>query len=93
MEQVPAGDSKEPETETEGERYLRLLGLSHLADKKVTTKNGETLEARDFLDVCGEHARPMLVGFESMSEDDPRYESTLEGLRGVVSAYIESPSA
>jgi hypothetical protein len=76
------------EQEHEGERYLRLLGLEHLADHRVTTAD-KTFEARDFLDICGEHARPMLVGFEAMSQDDPRYEATRNALRGLIGQYVE----
>lgn len=83
MEQI---DSKKQEHE--GERYLRLLGLEHLADREIATASG-TIHARDFLEVCGEHARPMLVGFESMSIDDPRYETTKSALRGVIGQYVE----
>jgi hypothetical protein len=81
------------EQEHEGERYLRLLGLEHLADCEIET-NGGTIKARDFLDICGEHARPMLVGFESMSTDDPRYEAAKSALRGVIGQYVagDSPS-
>lgn len=91
MEQSRTGNGEEPETE--GEKYLRLLGLSDIADRKITTRTGESFEARDFLDICGVHARPMLIGFESMSHDDPKYGSTLAALRGVVLEYIETPPA
>ena len=74
--------------EHEGERYLRLLGLDHLADRDIATASG-TIQARDFLDVCGEHARPILVGFEAMSTDDPRYEGTKNALRGMIGQYVE----
>ncbi len=79
--------------EHEGDKYLRLLGLEHLADREITTADG-TIQARDFLDVCGEHARPMLVGFETMSPDNPRYETTKNTLRGVIGQYVgeDSPS-
>ncbi len=78
--------------EHEGERYLRLLGLEHLADRDIATASG-TIQARDFLDVCGEHARPMLVGFEAMSTDDPRYEATKNALKGVIGQYVEGDSS
>lgn len=83
------GGNEEPETE--GEKYLSLLGLSHLADRDARTKDGRIFKARDFLDICGARARPMLIGFESMSPDDPKYEPTLKGLQGVVTEYIENP--
>lgn len=79
--------------EHEGEKYLRLLGLEHLADREITAAD-RTMQARDFLDICGEHARPMLVGFEAMSPDDPRYETIKNTLRGVIGQYVgeDSPS-
>ena len=75
------------EQEHEGERYLRLLGLEHLADREVKTAE-RTIRARDFLDICGEHARPVFIGFEAMGPDDPRYEATRNALRGLISQYV-----
>lgn len=80
------------EPEHEGERYLRLLGLEHLVGREIATASG-TIQARDFLDICGEHARPMLVGFEAMSTDDPRYEATKNALKGVIGQYVEGDSS
>lgn len=77
--------------EQEGDKYLRLLGLEHLADREITTTDG-TIQARDFLDVCGEHARPMLVGFEAMNPDDPKYENIKNTLRGVIGQYVGEDS-
>lgn len=80
--------------EHEGERYLRLLGLEYLADRRIATADGTIIQARDFLDVCGEHARPMLVGFEAMSPNDPRYNATRKALRNVIGQYVgEHPPA
>lgn len=72
----------------EGERYLQMLGLEHLAESPVSTPNG-TIQAKDFLQICGDHARPILVGFESMSKTDPRYETTRNVLRSLIGQYIE----
>lgn len=77
--------------EHEGEKYLRLLGLDHLADRDIATASG-TIQARDFLDICGAHALPVLVGFEAMSADDPRYEATKNVLRGMIGQYVEGDS-
>ena len=76
--------------EHEGEKYLSLLGLSHLADTPVATASG-SIEVRDFLDICGDHARPILIGLEAMDQSDPRYEPTREALRGLISQYIGVP--
>ena len=75
----------------EGEKYLEMLGLSHLADREVTAA-GRVFQARDFLDVCGDHARPMLAGFETLAPDDPRYETTRNALRGFISNFVEAPT-
>lgn len=82
------GNERISEQEHEGERYLRLLGLEHLADQEVSTSRG-TIQARDFLDVCGEHARPLLVGFEAMNPSDSRYEPAKNALRSFIGKYIE----
>lgn len=73
--------------EHEGERYLRMLGLEEFAEHPIDTPEGEK-PAKDFLEICGEHARPILVGFESMDQNDPRYEATKNALRGLIGQYI-----
>lgn len=80
---------KHKHSEHEGDHYLRLLDLDHLANNDIETARG-TIKARDFLDICGQHARPMLVGFEMMRTDDPRYEATKAALRGLISQYVEA---
>lgn len=71
--------------EHEGEKYLQLLGLEELADQQIP---GRAEQVRDFLDICGDHARPMLVGFESLSPDDPRYERVRDALRTQVAQFL-----
>ncbi len=83
----------QPVEEHEGEKYLRLLGLENKADEPITLKDGTTIETRNFLDVCGQYARPMLVGLEAMESDDPRREDTMNALRGMISQYIEPGQA
>jgi hypothetical protein len=81
------GEQRE-EPEHEGERYLHLLGLGHLADIEITA-GSRTLPARDFLEICGKHARPMLIGFEAMDSNDPRYDAMRNVLRGLIGQYVE----
>jgi hypothetical protein len=71
--------------EHEGEKYLRLLGLEDLANQQIP---GRTEQVRDFMDICGNHARPMLVGFESLNPDDPRYEQVRDTLRAQVTQFL-----
>jgi len=75
--------------EHEGERYLQMLGLEHFADREIATSDGSSIPARDFLQICGEHARPVLVGFDAMSPNDPRYEATKNVLHEMIGRYIK----
>ncbi len=81
----------EQEPEHEGEHYLRLLGLEEYADHEIVTASG-VIPVRDFLDICGEHARPVLAGFESLSPEDPRYEPTKGILRDMIGTYVNGGS-
>lgn len=79
---------REQEPPHEGERYLELLGLGHLADRMIFTTKGP-VQLRDFLDICGEHARPLLAGLEAMDPSDPEYIVARDAVRDlVVSQYI-----
>jgi hypothetical protein len=71
--------------EHEGEKYLRLLGLEDLADEPIP---GRTERVRDFLNICGDHARPLLVGLENLSPEDPRFVPTRDALRGYISQFV-----
>jgi len=71
--------------EHEGEKYLELLGLQDLADQQIPNSDKKV---RDFLEICGDHALPLLVGLESISRDDPRYEPTRQALRGIISQFV-----
>jgi len=79
------GETRFGQEEHEGEKYLKLLGLEDLADQQIP---GRAERVRDFLDICGDHARPMLVGFESLSPDDPRYERVRDVLRTQVTQFL-----
>lgn len=79
---------KQPEPEHEGEKYLRMLGLEHLAGRTIP---GRTEQVRDFLDICGDHSRPMLAGFETLSPDDPRYEPVRDALRTQITQFLDIP--
>lgn len=81
-------DRGEVPVEHEGEKYLRLLGLEGLADEEIVTSRG-TIKWRDFLDICGEHARPALAGLEAMDPQDPRYQQAIEGLRSGIRQFVE----
>lgn len=71
--------------EHEGEKYLDLLGIGHLADETIP---GRDIQMRDFLDICRKDAMPLLVGLESLSPDDPRFSPTQAILRKRISKYL-----
>jgi hypothetical protein len=75
------------EQEHEGEKYLRLLGLDHLADQLIP---GRDMQVRDFLDIDGERERalPVLIGFESLGPDDPRKGQVRKILRDRVAQHL-----
>ena len=77
--------------EHNGEWYLNLLELGDLADTDIPVQ-GKVIKGRDFLDICGEHAVPMLEGFNAMDQDDPKREPTLLALQNVIRGYIEPAS-
>jgi len=74
---------------SEGERYLELIGLLYMADKLIITADGRRTEVRNFLDICGEHARPVFAAFEKMSKDNPKYEPTKKALQELVLGYVK----
>lgn len=85
-----AGPASGPEHE--GEKYLRLLGLEHLANLPLP---GTDVLGRNFLDICGNHpeTRPSLVGLASLSPDDPRFGRMRRVLRERISEYVNLPLA
>ena len=87
-----AGEHLTDNQNHEGERYLGMLGLGHIAGQPIPGRPG--LQMRDFLEICGEHARPLLAGLESLSVEDSRYGSTRGTLRGYISQFVgqQAPS-
>lgn len=73
--------------EHEGEKYLKLLDLGDLADVDIP---GQDKKMRDFLDLCGEHARPLLIGLDSLDRDDPRFEATKAALSQYIAQFVQS---
>jgi hypothetical protein len=69
----------------EGEKYLELLGLGHLANQPLP---GREVLGRDFLDICGDEARPALAGLASLDPKDPRFSRLQVVLRTHISRYI-----
>ncbi|MFZ1360442.1 MAG: hypothetical protein WAS27_00190 [Candidatus Saccharimonadales bacterium] len=80
-------EREKPQQEHEGEKYLRLLGLEDIANEPIP---GGTKQMRDFLDICGEHARPALVGLEMLDSDDPRRKEMCDALRTYVRQLLNS---
>ncbi len=79
----------EPIKEHIGNKYLKLLGLGHLADMPIPGRDG--LLYGDFLEICGPHALPVLNGLAEMNPRDPRYDKAISGLRREVMGHIVQP--
>ena len=75
--------------QTEGERYLELLGLGNLADQAIPDHlaTRPQQQMRDFLEICGDHALPVLVGLDSLDRDDPRFIQARADLAGFVTKF------
>jgi hypothetical protein len=87
---------KEVDNSMEGQQFLELLGLGDLGEQLIPDyldKNGNPKRVRDFLDICGEEAKPALIGFRSLSPDDPRYPKMKEILRGFIQKYVNQKKA
>ncbi len=82
------GMSQKPEHE--GERYLALLGLSDAADQTFTHQ-GKVYETRDFLEICGKTARPVLQYLEGLDQSDPKsgFTEKVTVLRDAIRQYIQ----
>ena len=65
----------------EGLHYLEVLGLEQYA-QVTSPKYG--IPIQDFLDVCGDHARPFLTGLDSLDREDPDF---IEG-RNTLRQYV-----
>ncbi len=69
----------------EGRKYLSLLGLGHLADAQIP---GRQETAADFLEICGPHAKPMLLALEAIGPKDPRFEPAKAALQIQILGYL-----
>ena len=71
----------------EGQNFLNLLDLGNLGEKQIPGYPGKT--ANQFLDICGEKARPLIEGFKSMSLDDPNYQKSKELLSKYILKFVQ----
>ncbi len=79
--------------EHEGERFLDSIGYLDRADEPVRLRDGRIIEARDFLDACGEHARPTIETYQNLGTDHPQYKAYRSALRAMVDGYINQHGA
>ena len=82
-----------PETkvqEPDGVRWLKLLGYEDQLGKPLEGRviEGRQLLAEDFPELCGEHAIPVMHGFEAMPSDHPNYDTMKNRLREKVASYL-----
>lgn len=91
--------------EHEGEKFLAIFGLENLADEPIILDNelrqrlidngaleaDVQLKGRDFLEVCGDHAMPLLKGLEAMGADDPKRQLAIDSMRPFITKFIQPP--
>ncbi len=88
--QERSGINNSPISEHEGDKFLSMLGLENIADKTFIGRDGERRQMREFLEVCGNHARPMLLGLEALGVDDPNYFENRAKLQSMILGFVES---
>ncbi len=71
----------------EGQNFLNLLGLGNLGGNPIPGYSGKKMN--QFLDICGENARPLIEGFKSLSPDDPKYQTTKELLSEYILKFVQ----
>ena len=70
----------------EGERYLNLLGLSDVADHAIP--GYPQLQMRDFLEICGDHARPAFFHLEGLDPTSDEYSALQNAMKELVSNIV-----
>jgi hypothetical protein len=84
--------------EAEGYRYLGMLGLGHLSELPMfwqrewaRTYDGSLAYYKDFLNVCGRHALPLLLGLDELHRrvgpEHPKYTATRDAIAERIGAY------
>jgi hypothetical protein len=84
MELQHVRTTAETEPVPDGLRWLKLLGPEYerLADQPSGYEiAGQPVLIRDFDQLCGEHARPLFTGLESIGADDPQFPAYQEVAR------------
>lgn len=80
---------KTPQEKTEGERWLELIGYSHLKGQSTGFQiDGQPVLAEQFDQLCGEHARPIFTALERLDPNDPRYEQFMGVARKAFEGYF-----
>lgn len=79
------------ENKPEGERWLELMGYGHLKGQPTGYfKDGVPVLAEEFTELCGDYARPLFIGLESLDINDPRYIPAVELVRKKFKQYFDS---
>jgi hypothetical protein len=69
---APAAAPKVSTEQQEGIAFLNLIGRGHLANAETNYRfpDGTRALGRDFLRICGQKARPLLVGMSLLPDGD-----------------------
>lgn len=82
-----------PAADAEGIKYLKMLGMGGLVGTPTTRigKDGQPLKAEQFLEICGEHALPSLIGLEASinaQPNNPANDSLRKALRANIAPHL-----
>jgi hypothetical protein len=74
---------------SDGERWLDLLGYSHLKGQPTDFEiDGRPALVEEFDQLCGEHAGKIFAGLESLDKADPRYNAYLSVAQKAFQSYF-----
>jgi hypothetical protein len=79
------------ENKPEGERWLEIMGYGHLKGQPTGYSiDGVPVLAEEFTKLCGDYARPLFIGLESLDVNDPMYIPAVELVRKKFKKYFGS---
>ncbi len=80
-----------PAPKPTGVLLLEMFGFKDQIGSEISVVVGgvpTTIQAENFLDVCGEHAGPVVEALLEMDCDDPDYAESFDAVRGLTAHYL-----
>ncbi len=77
--------------ESDGARWLKMLGRGDLIGESFTLKDGRVISAEDFPEACPEDASNMLYAMEQFGPDHQLYKDNLPMAKHILETYFGAP--